>query len=61
MKPAWMHKDFRYAPSSPEAVRLREAIKPDPANYVPDLQKEVVRLRAENAEQRSALTNPIGR
>lgn len=48
-RPEWMHKDFRYAPSSPEAVALREAIKPDPAHYVPDLQAEVRRLREENA------------
>lgn len=47
-KPAWMHKDFRYAPSTPEAVEARAKCVPGP-DYAPyriaALQEEVARLR----------------
>ncbi len=47
-KPAWMHKGFRYAPSTPEAIEARAKCVPGP-DYAPyrieALQKEVARLR----------------
>ena len=51
----WMHKDFRYPPSSREAVAMREAIKPGP-DYVPNMRAEITRLTAENADLKARLT-----
>lgn len=52
----WMHKDFRYPPPSPVAVRLREAIKPGP-DYVPHMKADLAAARARIAELEARLTN----
>ena len=48
-RPAWMHKSFRYPPSSPEAVAARALCVPGP-DWVPNLQAENRRMLTERAE-----------
>lgn len=51
-KPAWMHKDFRYAPSSTAAVEARAKCVPGP-DYAP---YQINALKAEVVSLRKALT-----
>ncbi len=51
-RPAWMHKDFRYAPSSPAAIEARAKCVPGP-DYAP---YQIEALKAEVSSLRQALT-----
>ena len=53
-RPAWMHKSFRYPPSSPEAVAARALCVPGP-DWVPNLQAENRRMVTERAELLAAV------
>jgi hypothetical protein len=51
-KPIWMHKNFRYLPSSAEAIDARAKCVPGP-DYVP---YKIAALKAEIASLRAVLT-----